>query len=115
MERELKRGTLEMVLLQLLEEQERYGYELVTLLEERAGGAFQTSGGTLYPVLYRLEEAGYLEPRWETRERGAPRKYYAVTDAGREELARRRREWDEFVRSVEALMTSATRGEGEKP
>lgn len=108
MERELKRGTLEMVLLQLLEERERYGYELVTLLEERAEGAFRISGGTLYPVLYRLEESGYLEPRWETRERGAPRKYYAVTGAGREELERRKEEWSEFVRSVKTLMTSTT-------
>lgn len=106
MDRELKRGTLEMVLLHLLEERERYGYELVTLLEERADGAFRVSGGTLYPVLYRLEEAGWLEPRWETRDRGAPRKYYAVTDAGRAELGRRREEWNEFVRSVEALLAS---------
>lgn len=113
MERELKRGTLEMVLLALLEERERYGYELVTLLEERGGGAFRVTGGTLYPVLYRLEEAGHLEPRWETRERGAPRKYYAVTDAGREELARRREEWDAFVRAVEILMAGET-GEGEE-
>ena len=114
MEREFKRGTLEMVLLQLLEERERYGYELVTLLEERAGGAFQVSGGTLYPVLYRLEEAGYLEPRWETRDRGSPRKYYEVTEAGCEELVRRKEEWNEFVRSVEELMASPA-DEGDEP
>lgn len=114
MERELKRGTLEMVLLHLLEERERYGYELVTLLEERAGGAFRISGGTLYPVLYRLEEAGFLEPRWETRDRGSPRKYYEVTAAGREELSRRKEEWTEFVRSVEALMAPPA-DEGDDP
>lgn len=104
MDRELKRGVLEMLLLHLVGEEDRYGYELVGLLEERSGGAFEVQGGSLYPVLYRLEEEGYLETRWETRERGSPRKYYRVTDRGDEELERRLAEWVSFRDAVDRLV-----------
>ncbi|NIR58501.1 MAG: helix-turn-helix transcriptional regulator, partial [Gammaproteobacteria bacterium] len=76
MDRELRRGTLEMVLLRLLEEDDRYGYELITALDERSGGAIVVKDGTLYAVLYRLEASGWVEPYWRTQERGVPRKYY---------------------------------------
>ena len=71
--RELKRGTLEMILLRLLAEGEMYGYQLVSKLEQRSDGQFRIKEGTLYPVLYRLEDAGLVETRWETLERGVPR------------------------------------------
>ncbi len=104
MERELKRGTLEMVLLKLLSEREMYGYEIVTTLQERGEGSFQIKDGTLYPVLYRLEKAGYVEPRWETQERGVPRKYYRVTSAGSEQVQRLIGEWRSFVGTVDDLL-----------
>jgi DNA-binding PadR family transcriptional regulator len=104
MERELKRGTLEMVLLKLLREREMYGYELVTEFQERGNGEFQIKDGTLYPVLYRLEKAGHVEPRWETQERGVPRKYYRVTAAGRKQADRLVGEWRNFVGAVESLL-----------
>ncbi|MFW6079608.1 MAG: PadR family transcriptional regulator [Gemmatimonadota bacterium] len=106
MDRELRRGTLEMLLLKLLEERDRYGYELITALDERTDGAFAIADGTLYPVLYRLEEAGRVEPYWETRDRGVPRKYYRITDEGREELGRLREVWRGYVSAVERLMES---------
>ncbi len=105
MERELKRGTLEMVLLKLLGEREMYGYELVTAFQERGNGEFQVKDGTLYPVLYRLEKAGYVEPRWETQERGVPRKYYRVTSAGRKQVDQLVDEWRTFVHAIESLLT----------
>ena len=104
MERELKRGTLEMVLLTLLSEREMYGYELVTSLRERGDGNLSIKDGTLYPVLYRLEEAGHVEPRWETQERGVPRKYYRVTRSGREQMQRLVQEWRSFVGTIDALL-----------
>lgn len=110
MDRELKRGVLEMLLLRLVREEERYGYELLSLLEERSGGLFQLKGGSLYPVLYRLEEEGFVEPRWETPDRGSPRKYYRVTPAGAEELERRLDDWAEFRDAVDRLIEG---GEGE--
>jgi PadR family transcriptional regulator PadR len=104
MDRELKRGTLDMVLLRLLSEREMYGYELVTAVEERTGGALEVSGGTMYPVLYRLEQAGHVEPRWVTQERGAARKYYHLTEGGARELERLVAEWRAFARTVERVL-----------
>jgi PadR family transcriptional regulator PadR len=103
-DRELKRGTLEMVLLRLLSEKEMYGYELIAALEDRAGPPLEITVGTLYPVLYRLEEDGHVEPRWETQERGTPRKYYRLTDSGRRELDRLTAEWRDFARAVERVL-----------
>lgn len=104
MEKELKRGTLEMVLLKLLSEREMYGYELVTAFQRRGDGKFEVKDGTLYPVLYRLEKAGYVEPRWVTQERGVPRKYYQVTARGQEEMNRLVGDWRNFVAAVDALL-----------
>jgi PadR family transcriptional regulator, regulatory protein PadR len=104
MDKELKRGTLELVLLHLLAEQDRYGYELTAELWSRSGGGFELKEGTLYPVLYRLEKAELVEPYWETQERGVPRKYYRITPAGRRELARQWGEWESFVAVMRALL-----------
>ncbi len=102
--KELKRGTLEMVLLQLLSERQMYGYELASMLEEKGGSLFRIKEGTLYPVLYRLEDVGYIESRWETLERGVPRKYYQLTPAGAAYLAARIAEWKEFSKSINRLI-----------
>lgn len=104
MSRELKRGTIELVLLTLLEDRERYGYEIVAAIEEWSGGRLEVRDGTLYPVLYRLEEAGFVEPRWETQERGVPRKYYRITEEGKEESRRLRTEWREFAAGLDAIL-----------
>jgi PadR family transcriptional regulator, regulatory protein PadR len=103
-DRELKRGTLEMILLKLLSEEQRYGYELVSTLEKRGGLNFEIKEGTLYPVLYRLENAGFLETRWETLERGVPRKYYAITPSGTKQLERLVSEWQEFSSGINKLL-----------
>jgi len=104
MDRELKRGTIEMVLLRLLAEEDRYGYELTAELAARSGGAFELKEGTLYPVLYRLEQAGSVEPYWETQDRGVPRKYYRITKSGRETLDSQIAGWEAFVGVVGALL-----------
>jgi len=103
-ERELKRGSLELIVLHLLAPGERYGYEIVTTLTEQTDGALEVSDGTLYPVLYRLERGGYVAVRWETPERGVPRKYYRLTPAGEEELARLTHEWTTFADAMARLL-----------
>jgi len=103
-ERELKRGSLELIVLHLLEAGEAYGYEIVTKLTTQSNGALGVTDGTLYPVLYRLERAGFVAVRWETPERGVPRKYYRLTDEGREELARLKTEWNAFASAMAKLL-----------
>lgn len=104
-DRELKRGTLEMILLKLLSEKPMYGYELVSTLEARGGQAFQLKEGTLYPVLYRLENAGWIEARWETLERGVPRKYYQLTPTGVAQLSTLMSDWQEFSSAVQRILS----------
>ena len=103
-ERELKRGSLELIVLHLLVPGEAYGYEIVSKLTAQTNGALEVTDGTLYPVLYRLERAKYVAVRWETPERGVPRKYYALTDSGREELGRLTDEWTTFANAMAALL-----------
>ena len=103
-ERELKRGSLELIVLHLLAPGEAYGYEIVSKLTAETNGALEVTDGTLYPVLYRLERAGFVAVRWETPERGVPRKYYRLTDAGRDELVRLTREWTTFAKAMSRLL-----------
>jgi len=103
-ERELKRGSLELIVLHLLSLGEAYGYEIVTALTERTNGGLEVTDGTLYPVLYRLERAGFVAIRWETPQRGVPRKYYRLTEAGQAELARLTQEWNAFADAMARLL-----------
>ncbi len=102
--RELRRGSLELVVLHLLSLGEAYGYEIVTALAERTDGALEVTDGTLYPVLYRLERAGFVAVRWETPQRGVPRKYYRLTKAGHTELAHLTHEWNTFAGAMARLL-----------
>jgi PadR family transcriptional regulator PadR len=103
-ERELKRGSLELIVLHLLSLGEAYGYEIVTALTERTNGSLEVTDGTLYPVLYRLERAGFVAVRWETPQRGVPRKYYRLTKSGQAELAQLTREWNTFASAMSSLL-----------
>jgi len=103
-ERELKRGSLELIVLHLLSSGEAYGYEIVTKLSDRTQGALAITDGTLYPVLYRLERGGFVTVRWETPQRGVPRKYYRLTPEGTVELKRLNREWTTFASAMTRLI-----------
>jgi len=103
-ERELKRGSLELIVLHLLSSGESYGYEIVTTLSDRTRGALEITDGTLYPVLYRLERGGFVTVRWETPQRGVPRKYYRLTPEGTAELKRLSREWTTFAGAMTRLI-----------
>jgi PadR family transcriptional regulator PadR len=102
--RELKRGSLELIVLHLLSPGEAYGYEIVSRLTAETNGVLEVTDGTLYPVLYRLERAGFVAVRWETPDRGVPRKYYRLTPAGRQELDRLTHEWTSFTKAMSKLL-----------
>jgi PadR family transcriptional regulator PadR len=116
-ERELKRGVLELVLLRLLHDGPSYGYELVSEIARRSEGELEVKEGTLYPLLYRLEEQGWVTTGWETRDRGTPRKYYRLTPAGRVAFAERAEGWRRFRARIDGLLEMpATEGEsGKRP
>jgi len=104
-ERNLKKGVLEMLVLKLLEEEEKYGYQLICELKERSDELFAMKEGTLYPILYRLEDEGLVINRWsEARGREVSRKYYSITEAGRKNLEEMRQLWKQFFEQVNIIL-----------
>lgn len=108
-QREFSRGALELALLALIKSRPRYGYDLLTSLGEATDGFVAVKEGTVYPVLHRLEDAGYLSASWQAEGRGVPRKYYAITPAGRRRLAVLSSEWDRLVAGLERLLEGGGR------
>ncbi len=102
-ERELMRGAGPAAVLQLLERREMYGYELVETLSHRSEGVLAMGHSTLYPLLYNLEAKGLIRGKWERVDSGRRRKYYAITDKGRAQLASHRRQWQALGRAMTRL------------
>jgi PadR family transcriptional regulator PadR len=94
LERELMRGAAPLAVMRMLEGGEKYGYELVELLERRTDGVLAMGQSTLYPLLYNLEAKGLVTARAATAENGRPRKYYRLTDKGKRRLARDSKQWE---------------------
>lgn len=104
-ERQMKKGVLEMLILKLLEQREKYGYQLISELKEKSGELFTLKEGTLYPVLYRLEDDGLVISRWsEPKGREVSRKYYGITDKGRQVMKELDELWNRFSTSVKEIM-----------
>jgi PadR family transcriptional regulator PadR len=101
--RELKRGSAELLLLSLLEEDERHGYDLARLIEQRSDGAIVFHVASLYPTLYRMEDQGLIEGRWVEKRGQRRRRYYRLTALGRKTLVKQRGLWAGFVAGLEAV------------
>jgi PadR family transcriptional regulator, regulatory protein PadR len=98
--RELKKGSVEFLVLSLLEARPRHGYEIGKLIEARSRGRIQFRIGSLYPILCRLEDRDLLSGRWVEKAGQRRRRYYRLTVAGRRFLAAQRGAWDEFVLTI---------------
>ncbi|WP_019638248.1 PadR family transcriptional regulator [Paenibacillus fonticola] len=103
---QLKKGVLEILVLHLLSRSDLYGYQLIIELDIRSHGYFKMKEGTLYPVLYRLEDSGYIESYWERDDgkRGVRRKYYRITSSGQRKIAEMREEMSLFFSSIKQVM-----------
>ena len=99
---QLRRGVAGPCILALLESGPQYGLEIVTQLD--AAGQLLTSKGTVYPLLARLNDAGWVSSDWRVAEGERPRRYYTLTDAGRRELESFRDEWGRFSTAVDSLL-----------
>ncbi len=100
LERELKRGSAELLILALLEERQRHGYEIGQLIDARSQGTITFHVTSLYPTLYRLEDRGLIEGRWIERAGQRRRRYYKLTKAGRAALAAHRDMWQNFFAAL---------------
>jgi len=106
LDRELKKGAAELLLLSVIEARPRHGYELGKLIETLSGGRLVFHLDSLYPLLYRLEERGWIKGAWVERAGERRRRFYRLTPKGQRVLARQRQTWDQFVEAVR-LVTRA--------
>jgi transcriptional regulator len=100
LDRELKRGSAELLILSLLEARTRHGYELSKLIKTRSRGQLTFHLDSLYPLLYRLEERGWIRGTWVEKAGERRRRYYKVTAEGRRVLAQQKKTWAAFVDAV---------------
>jgi PadR family transcriptional regulator PadR len=99
-DRELRKGSAELLILALLEERDRHGYELARLIDQRSDGALKLHVASLYPTLYRLERRNLIHGRWVERPGTRRRRFYRLTAEGQKMLARQRRSWNTFFAAL---------------
>jgi PadR family transcriptional regulator, regulatory protein PadR len=98
--RELRKGSADLLILSLLEERDRHGYDLARLIDRRSGGALDFHVASLYPVLYRLERRGLIQGRWVEKSGERRRRFYRLTASGAQMLAAERRSWRDFFAAL---------------
>jgi len=102
-DRELKKGSAELLILSLVEDKPRHGYEIGRLIELRSGGMLRFNVASLYPLLYRLEKRGWIRGRWVEKAGQRRRRFYRLTPAGRKVLATQLRGWKQFVSAINSI------------
>ena len=102
--KELLRGSSDILVLSLLDRKTMYGYQIIKELEMKSNGEFSFKEGTLYPILHRLEADGIIESFWSESESNRKRKYYKLTKKGKEALNKKQEEWQAFSDAVENIV-----------
>ena len=103
LDRELKKGSAELIILSIVESRARHGYEISKLIETRSAGQLKFHVASLYPLLYRLEERGWLQGKWVEKPTLRRRRFYSLTAEGRRVLARQRDTWKSFVNAMDLI------------
>lgn len=103
LDRELKKGSAELLILSLVEVRPRHGYEISKLIEARSDGVLRFNVASLYPLLYRLEKRGWIQGRWVEKAGQRRRRYYKLTREGKKVLAAQRSGWEEFVAAINRI------------
>lgn len=101
--REVKKGSAELLILALLEDRQRHGYEIGKLIETRSKGSIRFQAASLYPMLYRLEKRQWIEGRWVEKAGERRRRFYRLTTEGRQVLRRQRSFWNEFIEALDRV------------
>jgi transcriptional regulator len=102
-DRELKKGSAELLILSLVEARPRHGYEISKLIELRSEGVLKFNVASLYPLLYRLEQRGWIKGRWVEEAGQRRRRFYRLTPEGKKMLAAQRNTWREFVEAINRI------------
>jgi PadR family transcriptional regulator PadR len=101
--KELKKGSADLLVLAIVEDRARHGYEIGRIIEERSDGALSYHVASLYPTLYRLEDRGLILGQWVEKAGQRRRRYYRITREGRKMLARERASWDNFFVALDRV------------
>lgn len=101
---DLKRGSMELLILSVLEGGSRHGYEIGKLLEQRSGGQLEFRVSTLYSALYRMEDRGWIKGRWVEKKGERRRCFYTLTPDGKAALAIQKEEWEAFAAMVHQVI-----------
>ncbi len=104
MERDFRKGSTRVLILNMLAERPMYGYQIAKELKRRSQGYFAFKEGTLYPALHRLEKEGLLRSEWQVVEKGPSRKYYHITEEGKKALADSAEEWTTFSQRLLSIL-----------
>lgn len=104
---EVIKGTLEMIVLEVLQRGPMHGWGITELIEQRSGGNLSINQGSLYPGLYRLVARGWVSSEWRTTENNRQARYYALTRAGRKQLAAERAQWRKLSLGVNLILNEA--------
>jgi PadR family transcriptional regulator PadR len=99
-DQEWKKGSAELLVMSLLEDQPRHGCDISKMIELRSGGALRFHVTSLYPLLHRLEKEGWVEGRWVEKPEQRRRRYYSLTPQGRKALRSKQKSWRDFVAVV---------------
>ena len=102
-DRELKKGSAELLILSLVENRARHGYEIAKLIETRSQGALSFQVASLYPLLYRLEARGWIQGKWVEKAGQRRRRYYRLTGEGRKVLAAQQQRWRQFIHAIHRI------------
>jgi PadR family transcriptional regulator PadR len=102
--RDLSKGSAELLVLTLLEARPRHGYDIGKLIEKRSNGQIRFRIGSLYPILFRLEDRGLIAGRWLEKAGERRRRCYRLTPAGHKFLKAQRSAWDEFVATINQIV-----------
>ena len=103
LDRELKKGSAELLILSLVEARPRHGYEISKLIDSRSKGELRFNVASLYPLLYRLEKRGWIQGRWVEKAGQRRRRFYRLTPEGKKVLAAQRSGWQRFVEAINAI------------
>jgi transcriptional regulator len=103
LDRELKKGSAELIILSIVEARPRHGYEISKRIEALSDGQLKFHVASLYPLLYRLEERGWLHGRWVEKAGERRRRFYSLTAEGRRVLTRQRKTWKTFVQAMRLI------------
>jgi PadR family transcriptional regulator, regulatory protein PadR len=103
LDRELKKGSAELLILSLVEDRARHGYEISKLIESRSDGMLKFNVASLYPLLYRLEARGWIQGRWVDKAGQRRRRFYKLTAAGRKVLGSQRSTWQVFASAISRI------------